>query len=164
MSNTHTGLSEPLAAYLREISVEEPDVLRRLREQTALLPHGRMQITPEQGHFMRLLVRLLGARKALETGVFTGYSSTCVALELPAYGSLIACDISAEWTEVAKRYWREAGVEDRIRLHPGPAADTLRSIVSGRRIRDLRLRVCRRRQGVVRDVLRIRAGAPAGGV
>jgi predicted O-methyltransferase YrrM len=130
MSNTHTGLDERLAAYLRDISLNEPDVLRRLREETARLPHGGMQIAAEQGQFMRLLVRLLGARKTLEIGVFTGYSSTCVALGLPADGQLVACDVSAEWTEVARRYWREAGVENRIRLHLGPAIQTLQRLVA----------------------------------
>jgi caffeoyl-CoA O-methyltransferase len=130
VSNSHIQLNEPLAAYLREILPHEPDVLRRLREETARLPHGGMQITPEQGQFMRLLVRMLGARKTLEIGVFTGYSSTCVALALPADGQLIACDLSAEWTDVARRYWREAGVESRIRLHLGPAVQTLQRLVA----------------------------------
>lgn len=126
----HIGVDEKLAAYVREISVNEPDVLRRLREETARLPRGGMQITPEQGQFMRLLVRLLNAKRAIEIGVFTGYSSTSVALGLPAGGELIACDISAEWTDVARRYWREAGVESRIRLHLGPAVQTLQKLVS----------------------------------
>ena len=130
MANAQTGLSEPVAAYLREISLDEPEVLRRLRLETAQLPHGSMQITPEQGHFLRLITRAIAAKKTLEIGVFTGYSSTCVALELPADGKLIACDISAEWTEIARRYWRQAGVEGRIRLHLGPAVDTLRELVS----------------------------------
>jgi predicted O-methyltransferase YrrM len=130
MPRTHIQLTETLAEYLRQISLREPDVLRRLRDETAKLPHGGMQITPEQGQFMRLLVKLIGARKTFEVGVFTGYSSTSVALGLPADGRLIACDVSAEWTTIARRYWREAGVESRIDLRLGPALPTLNKLVA----------------------------------
>jgi len=129
MAAAHLGLQESLVAYLREISLDEPDVLRRLRAETARLPHGGMQVTPELGQFLHLLVRLIGAKKCLEIGVFTGYSSISVALALPPDGTLVACDISAEWTAVARRYWRDAGVEDRIQLHLGPAVRTLKQLV-----------------------------------
>src|SRR5689334_14685416 len=125
MSSKQTEINDELWAYIRSISLREPDVLRRLREETAPLPEGRMQISPEQGQLMGLLVRLLGARRTLEIGVFTGYSSTSVALALPADGKIIACDVSEEWTAIARRYWREAGVAGRIELRLGPAAATL---------------------------------------
>jgi predicted O-methyltransferase YrrM len=130
MSRSHIQLTETLAEYLRRMSLREPDALRRLREETAQLPQGNMQITPEQGQFMRLLVRLMNARKALEIGVFTGYSSSSVALGLPGDGRLIACDVSAEWTSVARRYWKELGVESRIELHLGPALPTLDRLIA----------------------------------
>lgn len=130
MSRTHIQLTDELAGYLRRISLREPDALRRLREETAQLPQGGMQITPEQGQFMRLLARLMNVRKALEIGVFTGYSSSSVALGLPAHGKLVACDVNAEWTEIARRYWRELGVESRIELHLGPALQTLERFVA----------------------------------
>jgi caffeoyl-CoA O-methyltransferase len=104
-------------------------VLRRLRDETSKLPSARMQISPEQGQLMGLLVELLGARRALEIGVFTGYSSTAVALALPPDGRLVACDLSQEWTNVARRYWREAGVESKIDLRLGPALASLDALV-----------------------------------
>jgi caffeoyl-CoA O-methyltransferase len=99
--------------------------MKRLREETAALPNGGMQVPPEQGQFLGLLVQLLQARKTLEVGVFTGYSSTSVALALPEDGRIVACDVSQEFTDVARRYWQEAGVEDKIELRIGPALDTL---------------------------------------
>ncbi len=125
MSTATLAMTETLAAYLVGTTVQEPELLRRLRAETAQLPSSGMQIAPEQGQLMRLLVELCGARRALEVGVFTGYSSTCVALALPADGTLVACDVSEEWTHVARRYWREAGVADKVELHLGPAEDTL---------------------------------------
>jgi caffeoyl-CoA O-methyltransferase len=116
--------------YLLSMSLREPDVLRRLREETASHPRAQMQIPPEHGQFMRLLVELTGARKALEVGVFTGYSSLSVALALPPGGRLVACDVSAEFTAIARHYWRQAGVEDRIELVLQPAADTLGQLVA----------------------------------
>jgi len=115
--------------YLLAVSVREPSLLGELRKETAQLPNGGMQITREQGQFMRLLVELIGARRALEVGVFTGYSSLSVALGLPADGQLVACDISAEYTDVARRYWQRAGVAERIQLHLGPALLTLDRLV-----------------------------------
>ena len=102
----------------------------RLREETALLPQGQMQIGPDQAAFFALLVRALGVHRALEIGTFTGYSSLAVASALPADGRLVCCDISAEWTAVAGRYWREAGVDTRIDLHLGPAAETLTTLLA----------------------------------
>ena len=130
MSLTHIQLTADLASYLRDISLREPAALRRLREETLQRPQGSMQISPEQGQFMQLLVKLLNTRKALEVGVFTGYSSSSVAMALPPGGRLLACDVSAEWTSVARRYWRELGVENRIDLRLGPAVQTLESLIS----------------------------------
>jgi predicted O-methyltransferase YrrM len=119
------GISEELAAYVVEYGTREPDVLARLREETEALPQHRMQIPPEQGAFLAILVELMGARRCIEVGTFTGYSSTAVALALPTDGRLICCDVSEEWTSVARKYWAEAGVGDKIDLRIGPAAETL---------------------------------------
>jgi predicted O-methyltransferase YrrM len=129
MSNKFLPLTEPVYEYIRAVSLREPDVLRRLREETALMPASNMQISPEQGQFMALLVRLMGARKTLEVGVFTGYSSLAVALALPEDGRVVACDVSEEWTRIARRYWREAGVADKITLRLAPASETLAGLL-----------------------------------
>lgn len=129
MSRRSLTLSDDLYDYLLAHGVRESPVARRLREETALLPMGRMQISPEQGALMQMLVRLAGARRALEIGTFTGYSALAVAAALPPDGRLIACDVSAEWTAVARRYWQEAGVADRIDLRLGPALDTLAGLL-----------------------------------
>ncbi|MEN8179151.1 MAG: class I SAM-dependent methyltransferase [Pseudomonadota bacterium] len=125
MTNRTFTLPDTLYDYLCSISLHEPDLLRRLREETARDSMANMQISPEQGQFMSLLVRLMGARRSLEIGVYTGYSALSVAMALPNDGNLIACDISKDWTGTAMRYWREAGVEDKIDLRLGPALDTL---------------------------------------
>jgi predicted O-methyltransferase YrrM len=130
MANTHTNVTDELAAYLRRVSLREPDVLRRLRERTMSIAEARMQITPEQGQFMQLLVQLIGARKTLEIGVFTGYSSLAVALALPADGKVTACDISEEWTSIGKTFWQEAGVADKIDLKIAPAVKTLDQLIA----------------------------------
>lgn len=129
MSSNPTVLTPDLREYLLSVSLREPELLRRLREETAKLPMSRMQISPEQGQFMQLLVQLLRARKTLEVGVSTGYSSLAVALALPADGRLIACDVSEEYTAIARRYWAEAGVADRIALHLAPATETLARLI-----------------------------------
>jgi predicted O-methyltransferase YrrM len=118
-----------IASYIRGVGINEPDVLRRLREETAAYPNAQMQISPEQGQFFGVLVAAMGARKALEIGVFTGYSSIATALALPADGKLIACDSSEEFTNVARRYWKEAGLEGKIDLRLGPAADSMRALL-----------------------------------
>ncbi len=130
MSNRSIGLSEELHAYLVASAVREPKLLRRLREETAALPEARMQIAPEQGRFMAWLASLTGARNYLEVGTFTGYSALWVALALPPEGRVITCDISEEWTGVARRYWREAGVAERIELRLAPATDTLGALLA----------------------------------
>jgi predicted O-methyltransferase YrrM len=123
--NKHYLAGEAIADYVRRISVHEHPLLARLREETASHPRAIMQIAPEQGQFFQFLVALTGAKKALEIGVFTGYSSLAVALALPADGYLTACDISEEYTSIARRYWSEAGVSKKIDLHLAPAAETL---------------------------------------
>jgi predicted O-methyltransferase YrrM len=130
MSRTYTPMTDALAAYVRAVTLREPEVLRRLRESTEDHPQASMQIAPEQAQFLQLLARLAGARKVLEIGVFMGYSSTWVALVLPPEGKLVACDCSEEYTSVARRTWREAGVEDRIELRLGPALNSLDRLLS----------------------------------
>src|ERR1041384_1650542 len=129
MSARTLSLDAKLYDYLLAVSVREPRVLAELREETAKLPSAGMQISPEQGQLMRLLVELIGARRCLEVGVFTGYSSLCVALSLPEDGTLVACDVNAEYTEVARRYWRKADVEQRIELRLAPALTTLDALI-----------------------------------
>jgi caffeoyl-CoA O-methyltransferase len=125
MANRTLDLTDQVYDYLLEVSLREHPVLARLREETAELPLSIMQIAPEQGQFMRLLVQILGAKRCLEIGTFTGYSSLSVALGLPADGQIIACDVSVDFTEIALRYWAEAGVADKIDLRLGPAIETL---------------------------------------
>jgi len=130
VSNATLGLPEELHAYLLDVGVREPDLLRQLRAETAAMPEHDMQIAPEQGALMALLVELTGARRCLEVGTFTGYSSLSVALALPADGRLVCIDLSREWTDVARRYWAQAGVADKIELRLGPALDTLDAMVA----------------------------------
>ncbi len=130
MTNRSISLTESLYDYLIAVSLREPRLLLDLREETAALPNASMQIAPEQGQFMALLVRLMGARRCLEVGVFTGYSSLCVALALPADGRIVACDVSAEWTAVARAYWQAAGVEDKVDLRLAPALETLDGLLA----------------------------------
>ncbi len=125
MSRYQVGLSDDLHAYLLRYGVREPEILARLREETASHPRGGMQIGPEQGALLGLLVELLEARRCLEIGTFTGYSSLAMAMAMPAGGRLVCCDVSDEYTSVARRYWAEAGVSERVDLRLGPALDTL---------------------------------------
>jgi len=125
MSSSTIQLDEPVLNYLREVSVRESDVLRDLREETAGLEESNMQISPEQGQLMTLLVELIGVERAIEVGTFTGYSAICVARALTDEGELVACDVSDEWTSIARRYWERAGVEERIRLELRPALETI---------------------------------------
>jgi caffeoyl-CoA O-methyltransferase len=130
MSRIHTTLTDPLAAYLREITLHEPEPLQRLRESTEDHPYASMQTSPEQGQFLHVLARMVCAKKTLEIGVFMGYSSTWVALALPANGRIIACDVSEEYTARARGTWREAGVESKIDLRIAPALETLDALVA----------------------------------
>ena len=125
MSSRTLGLDDRLYDYFLSHSLREPAILTRLRDETVKMAEGRMQISPEQGQFMALLVELTGARRTLEVGTFTGYSALAVALALPADGRIVACDISDEFTSVGRPYWAEAGVADKIDLKIGPALETL---------------------------------------
>lgn len=132
MTKKTLGLDDRLHAYFLSVSGRESDILRSLREETAAHSLSRMQIAPEQGQFMALLVQLLGATKTLEIGVFTGYSSLAVALALPPRGKIVACDINEDYTAVARSYWQRAGVANKIDLRIAPALETLdRLIESG---------------------------------
>jgi len=131
MSRNTLRIDDALETYLAGTLPEEPAILSRLREETARLEDASMQIGRDQGRFMTLLLRSLAAKKTIEIGVFTGYSTLITALALPNAGRIVACDISREWTEIARRYWHEAGVEDKIDLRIGPAADTLGTLLSG---------------------------------
>ncbi|MGC1953342.1 MAG: class I SAM-dependent methyltransferase [Gammaproteobacteria bacterium] len=130
MSNKTLMLPDRLYRYLLEVSLRETELQRQLREETAKDSMARMQIAPEQGQFMALLVDLLGARRVLEIGVYTGYSALCLASALPPDGRLVACDMSEEWTRIARRYWHAAGVADRIDLRLAPAMDTLAALLA----------------------------------
>ncbi len=131
MSRRQLTPTDKLEAYIQDVSLREPEILTRLREETAKRPHAAMQISPEQGQFMALLVETLGARRCLEVGVFTGYSSLVVALALPQDGRLIACDVSEEFTSVARPFWAEAGVAHKIDLRIAPAVETLDRLIEG---------------------------------
>jgi predicted O-methyltransferase YrrM len=130
MSNRSISLTDSLYGYLLSVSLREPQLLLDLREETAALPAAGMQISPEQGQFMALLVRLMGARRCLEVGVFTGYSSLVVALALPEDGRIVACDVSEKWTAIARNYWRAAGVDHKIDLRLAPAVATLDELIA----------------------------------
>jgi len=123
-------VTDAIWQYLMDATVREPAILGKLRDETSRMPSGGMQISPEQGQFMALLVELIGARRAIEVGVFTGYSSLRVALALPPDGRIVACDVSEEYTNVARRYWREAGVDGKIELRLGPALGTLDALAA----------------------------------
>jgi predicted O-methyltransferase YrrM len=130
MTDRRLTITDDIHRYLVEHSVREPDVLARLRDATASLPQAAMQIGPEQGQLMALLAKLVGAKRCIEVGVFTGYSSLAVALALPEDGRILACDVSEEWTAIARRFWREAGVEHKIELKLQPAVRTLEQLVA----------------------------------
>jgi caffeoyl-CoA O-methyltransferase len=129
MARRSLELDDRLYEYLVQFGTRESDLLKDLRAETAKLPGAGMQIGPEQGAFMGLLVELIGAKRALEIGTFTGYSSLCIAGALPADGKLICCDVSEEYTKVARDYWRRAGLESKIELRLGPAVATLDALI-----------------------------------
>jgi caffeoyl-CoA O-methyltransferase len=128
MSNRTLTLTDQLVDYVRRVGVREHPVLARLREETAPMPNAGMQIAPEQGAFMGLIVRLIGARRILEIGTFTGYSSTAMALAMPPDGRITCLDVSREWTDRARQTWQDAGVADRVELRIGPAAGSLAAL------------------------------------
>ena len=130
MANKTLGLEPNLYNYLLSVSLREPEILTRLRQETAQHSMGNMQIAPDQGQFMALLVQLIGAKKTLEVGVFTGYSSLAVALALPSDGKVVACEVSEEYAAIARHWWQQAGVAHKIELHIAPAAETLAQLLS----------------------------------
>jgi predicted O-methyltransferase YrrM len=123
-------INQGLREYMRRVTLREPALLRRLRQETARYPNASFQISAEQGQLMGLLMHLIRARRTIEIGVYTGYSALAVAQALPDDGQIIACDINDEWTSVARRYWREAGVEKKIDLRLGPALATLDGLIA----------------------------------
>ena len=129
MSSSSINLTGQVYEYYLSVALREDETMRRCREETARHKWAGMQISPEQGQFMTLLVQLLGARKIIELGVFTGYSSLCMARALPRDGKLIACDVKKEYTDKAVEYWNAAGVADRIELRLAPALDTLADLL-----------------------------------
>lgn len=130
MSNQTIGLESGLYEYLLSVSLREHPVLAELRQETANHVMGQMQISPEQGQLMALLIKLTNAQRALEVGVFTGYSALAVALALPPTGRLVACDVSEDYTAIARPYWQKAGVADKIDLRLAPAIDTLQQLIN----------------------------------
>jgi predicted O-methyltransferase YrrM len=128
MSDRTIQLTDQLVEYVRGVGVREHPVLAGLREETSKRPNRSMQIGPEQGAFMALLVRLTDTKRILEIGTFTGYSSTAMALALPDDGRITCLDVSEEWTDVARQAWADAGVADRVDLRIGPAAESLKHI------------------------------------
>lgn len=130
MSDNTLNLTPSVYGYLLKVSLREPAILKELRLQTHKMSMGQMQISPEQGQFMQLLIELMGAKKTLEIGVFTGYSALSVALALPADGKVIACDINGEWTGIARKFWEKAGVANKIELRLKPAVETLRELIT----------------------------------
>ncbi|OKH20621.1 SAM-dependent methyltransferase [Hydrococcus rivularis NIES-593] len=130
MANKTFGMERNLYEYFQSIALREPEILTQLRQETAKHPMANMQIAPEQGQFMTLLVQLMGAKKTLEIGVFTGYSTLAIALALPPEGTIVACDISEEYTAIARRYWEKAGVIHKIDLRIAPAIETLEQLIA----------------------------------
>jgi predicted O-methyltransferase YrrM len=130
MPGRSLSLSDALQAYVDRHGAREHPVQAELRAATAGMKHGLMQIGPDQGAFMALLAKLIGARRTIEIGVFTGYSALSVALALPADGRIVACDVSEEWTAMARRYWEKAGVAGKIDLKLAPALETLDALIA----------------------------------
>jgi len=130
MTSTTTGRPELIHAYIERLGFHEPEILARLRAETAPMANAGMQIAPEQGAVLGLLVEIIGARRCLEIGTFTGYSSIAIALAMPADGTLVCCDVSEAFTAVARRYWAEAGVAERVDLRLGPAIETLDALLA----------------------------------
>jgi len=137
MANKSISVTDPLYDYMLENWLREPELLRRLREETAKMPNAGMQISPDQGQLMGVLTRLFGVKSYLEIGVFTGYSSLSVALAMPEDGQIVACDVSEEFTSTARRYWQEAGVAGKVDLRLAPGVESLDALISEGRTFDM---------------------------
>jgi predicted O-methyltransferase YrrM len=129
LSNRTLSIDDRIYNYLCDISIKEPELLRQLRQETAQIEYSVMQISPEQGQFMSLLIKLMAASRAIEIGTYTGYSSICIASAMPADGKLICTDISPQWTSIAEKYWAKAGLENKIDLFSQPAEQTLQMLL-----------------------------------
>ncbi len=129
MSSSTIGLNKELRNYMLNVSFRDDEVLKQLREETLTLKEAEMQISPEQGAFLSILIKILNAKKTLDIGVFTGYSSLVVARQLPDNGRVIACDTSIEWTNIAKKYWNLAEVDQKVDLYLAPAKNTLEKLI-----------------------------------
>jgi len=129
VSNRTLSIDDRIYDYLCDVAVNEPELLMQLRQETAKLDYSVMQISPEQGQFMSLLIKLMGAKRAIEIGTFTGYSSICLASAMPADGKLICCDISPQWTAIAEKYWALAKLQEKIELYTQPAEKTLQMLL-----------------------------------
>ena len=130
MSNRTLAISESIYQYLCDHSLREDPILKELRDHTYDMEERAMQIAPEQGQFMQMLIKLIGAKNTIEVGVFTGYSSLAIALALPEDGRIVACDVNPQYTSVAEKFWVSAGVREKIDLRIGPARDTLSELIS----------------------------------
>jgi caffeoyl-CoA O-methyltransferase len=129
LSNRTLSIDDRIYNYLCDVTINESALLRQLREETAQIEYSVMQIAPEQGQFMSLLIKLMRAERAIEIGTFTGYSSICIASAMPEKGRLICCDISPQWTDMAEKYWALAGLENKIQLFSQPAEKTLQALL-----------------------------------
>jgi predicted O-methyltransferase YrrM len=129
MSEKTIGLDDRLSTYLRSVGIREAEILQQLRTHNATYPQGHMQICPEQGQLLAMLIKLMAAKKIVEVGVFTGYSSLVMALALPPDGQIVACDVDAGATDVARHYWQLAGVSAKVDLRIAPALETLRNLL-----------------------------------
>lgn len=130
MSHYSIQLTPELHQYLQSVSVRDTELLKQLREETAKQKLSRMQVSPEQGQLMALLIKMLNAKRTIEIGVYTGYSALCVAMALPDDGHIVACDIDKDWTDIAQRYWQKAGVAHKVDLRLAPALDTLDRLIT----------------------------------
>ena len=130
MSNRTLAISESIYQYLCDHSLREDPILKELRDHTYDMEERAMQIAPEQGQFMQMLIKLIGAKNTIEVGVFTGYSSLAIALALPEDGRIVACDVNPQYTSVAEKFWVSAGVREKIDLRIGPAKDTLSELIN----------------------------------
>lgn len=126
---SHTQINDAIRLYIRDMSMKEPEAFIRLREMTATMPLAEMQVPIEEGQLLALLLRLMGARRTLEIGVFTGYSTLWTASALPSDGRVVACEINPDYAAIARKFWQEAGVSAKIELRLGPASRTMRDLL-----------------------------------